>query len=165
VLLQARALQVQLLSDQGAFRRAVLAAAPRRASPFGARAPTRRAVLSPQGTVEGKITDSQRSLFRETLCQTYCTLDEWMPKTMPEIRVIENEVAAKSEVVIQRLRARGEAPPLTTDGYWQAHPARVVLDGPSDCNAGGIHRQTDLDDLVNISHQSVGHAASQAAHA
>jgi hypothetical protein len=112
-----------------------LAAAPRRASPFGARAPTRRAVLSPQGTVEGKITDSQRSLFRETLCQTYCTLDEWMPKTMPEIRVIENEVAAKSEVVIQRLRARGEAPPLTTDGYWQARQAGAPAAAPSAADA------------------------------
>ena len=79
-----------------------------------------------QGTVESKIVDSQRSLFRETLCQTYCTIDQWVHKTMADIRVIEGEVAAKSEVVIERLRAKGEAPPVKGDGYYLTRAPAVA---------------------------------------
>lgn len=37
---------------------------------------------------------------------------------MEAIRAMEAEVAKKSEEVVVRLRAKGEAPPLEKDGYW-----------------------------------------------
>jgi len=101
--------------------------------------PARR---DPQGTVEGKIADAQRNLFRETLCQTACTLDQWMGKTMAEIRALESEVAAKSEVVIARLRAKGEAPPVKENGYWLARGAGspgAVAHGHSHHGHGAHH--------------------------
>jgi uncharacterized membrane protein YccC len=80
-----------------------------------------------KGTVEGKITDSQRSLFRDTLCQTFCTMDSWIPKTMEDIRAMEKEVAKRSEVIIEKLRKEGAAPPMKEDGYWLRTPAARAL--------------------------------------
>jgi hypothetical protein len=45
-----------------------------------------------QGTVEGKIRDSQRDLFNKTLCQAYATLDRWVDKSMADVRAMEGEV-------------------------------------------------------------------------
>lgn len=95
-----------------------------------------------QGTVEGKIRDAQRDLFQKTLCQAYATLDRWVEKSMADVRAMETEVARKSEAVVLRLRAKGEAPPLANDGYWlkgeggAAAAAAPVADGAAVGGAG-----------------------------
>ena len=86
-----------------------------------------------QGTVEGKIRDSQRGIFCKTLCQAYSTIDAWFDKAIADIRAMEAEVASKTEAAVLRLRAKGEAPPLATDGYWLARTGA----GAGAASAGG----------------------------
>ncbi len=42
----------------------------------------------------------------------------WHEKPLEAIRAMEAEVAKKSESIVIRLRAKGEAPPLEQDGYF-----------------------------------------------
>lgn len=44
-----------------------------------------------QGTVEGNITAKNRKLYRQTLAQAFCLIDEWHGMTMKDIRRLEAE--------------------------------------------------------------------------
>jgi hypothetical protein len=57
-----------------------------------------------QGTVEGMIERFQENLFRSTLRQAFCLVDEWYGLTMDDIRRMEHEAAER----LQDKRAHGE---------------------------------------------------------
>jgi hypothetical protein len=49
-----------------------------------------------QTKVENIITNAQRDLFAKTLCVAFTSVDEWVDKSMADIRTLEAEVASKA---------------------------------------------------------------------
>ena len=57
-------------------------------------------VFGLSGTVESAILGQQRSLFAQTHCKAFVTIDEWFDKTIEDVRKIEDETAAKAKEIM-----------------------------------------------------------------
>ena len=62
-------------------------------------------VFGLQGTGEGAILSQQRALFADTLCRAFVTVDEWVDKSLADIRAVEAEVARRSNAQLEKTRA------------------------------------------------------------
>lgn len=69
------------------------------------------------GSIEGTIINAQRNIFGQTLSQSFATLDDWVEKSMTDIRAMEEEVARRSAKALEKMREKGEITELPDAGY------------------------------------------------
>lgn len=58
-----------------------------------------------QSAVEGLVLSSQRELFARTHARTVCSMDEWLPLSMADVRRLEAETAASAQAALDKVVA------------------------------------------------------------
>lgn len=69
-----------------------------------------------QNKVESLVVNAQRDIFARTLSSAFCNVDDWFEMTWPQIRALENEVAAKAAKSLKNAVQKTAAIPVAGAG-------------------------------------------------